>query len=331
MTDTLLILGKNGLIGSACQRLFENDLSFNLLSPSRKQLDLLDKKATCNYLLTHRPDYVILAAGLVGGIDYNKNHPADFIHQNLTMELNLFEAANRADVKRVIFFASSCMYPKECPQPMKESFLFTGPLEPTSTPYAISKLSGLEMAKAYNRQYQKERFTVLIPNTVYGPNAHFNPERAHVLPSLIERFEKAKRKNLPQVTLWGTGKPKREFIYVDDVARATYFFLKRSHLPIPINLGVGFDISIKKLAEMIREMTGYPNKIQWDTTKHDGSMQKLLDHQRAIQLGWKPMVNLKEGVMLTYKWYLKNRISLERTSINHTREKSPNETHSISL
>ena len=321
MAETILIIGKNGLIGSACQRLFETDASFNLLSPSRQELDLLDKKSVNRYLLTYRPDYVILAAGLVGGIGYNKNHPADLIYQNLMMALNLFEAANRSDVKRVIFFASSCMYPKECTQPMKESFLHTGPLEPTSTPYALSKLCGVEMAKAYNKQFQKERFIVLIPNTVYGPNAHFDPERAHVLPALIEKFEKAKRKNLPYVTLWGTGKPRREFIYSEDVAKAAYFFLKRFSLPIPINLGSGSDISIKELAVMIQQITGYPYKIKWDLTKKEGAKQKLLDHQRAAQLGWKPIVDLKQGISLTYKWYLSHQASLESASINPQRER----------
>lgn len=304
MSKTLLIVGSTGLIGSACKRYFKGN--YRLLSPSREELNATDKNNVETYFKKERPDYVILAAGLVGGIQFNQRYPADLITENLMMQLTIFEAANRISVKRLIFFASSCMYPKFAPQPMEESSLFTGPLEPTSLPYATAKLAGMQMAKAYNAQYQTDRFITLIPNTVYGPHDEFNPEKGHVIPSLITRFHAAKMKNHPSITLWGDGSPRREFLHANDLARIAHLALDHSSLPPFLNVGVGYDITIKKLAKTIQEVVGYSGKIEWDLTKSNGAPRKLLNSEKLRALGFQPSITFEEGIAATYEWYLKH-------------------------
>lgn len=307
MDKTILIIGSRGLIGSASVCHFKNKEGAQLLCPSRQELDLLDSKQTLSYFKTHPIDQVIIAAGLVGGIKYNQTYPADFITKNLAMQLNIFHAAQEAEVEKVIFFASSCMYPKECPQPMKEEFLLTGALEPTSLSYALAKLTGVQMARSYNSQYNTNRFVAVIPNSVYGPHDNFDPETGHVMSSLIARFHEAKIMEAPSITLWGTGEARREFIFADDVACAVATLLSRSELPVPINLGVGKDVSIKELAECVANVVGYEGVLKWDTTKPTGTLKKLLDSTKIESLGWKPQVDLKTGIDITYQWYLQNK------------------------
>ncbi|HSW72427.1 MAG TPA: GDP-L-fucose synthase [Chlamydiales bacterium] len=298
----LLILGSRGLIGSACKRIFSS--SHDLLCPTRQELDLLNREQSRLYFEKHRPEFVILAAGIVGGIKYNTDFPADFLMKNLSIQMNVFDAAHQAQVKRLFFFASSCMYPKECPQPMKEEMLYTGHLEKTSMSYAVSKMAGVQMAAAFNQQYKTNRNVALLPNSVYGPNDNFNPETGHVMSALIRRFHDAKVANLPEVTLWGNGEPKREFIFADDVARAIDFILQHPEVPCPINIGVGFDISIKSLAEMIAQIVGFKGQIVWDIKKPLGTMRKFLDNGKILQMGWKPTVDLEKGIQITYQWFL---------------------------
>lgn len=306
MNKKLLIFGSTGLIGSACKRHFLNEGSFDLLLPLRNEVDLLNAEQVQRYFEANKPDYVILAAGLVGGIQYNATFPADFIVKNLTMQLNTFAAANAAEVKKLIFFASSCMYPKVCEQPMKEEFLLTGPLEQTSASYAVAKIAGIQMAKAYNQQYQTERFVALIPNSVYGPNDNFSPEKGHVLSVLLARFHQAKLEDRPSIDLWGTGEPRREFLYADDLAAAIGFLLDKSNIPLPLNIGVGYDISIKELAEQLADVVGYKGELNWDAAKPNGTLKKLLDNQKINQMGWKPSTSFEEGIRRTYNWYLTN-------------------------
>lgn len=303
MSEKLLILGGSGLIGSACLRHFQAQGRFLVVAPSRKELDLFQGNAVEGYFKKEKPDYVILAAGLVGGIQYNMSHPADFITQNLAIQLHVFKAAHQCEVKRLVFFASSCMYPKASSQPMREEFLLQGELEPTSSAYAVAKLSGIEMAKAYNAQYRTERFLALIPNSVYGPYDNFDPAQGHVLSVLMHRFHEAKKQNSPEIVLWGTGLARREFIYAEDVASAVDFLLDKQGVSVPLNVGYGKDVSIKELALLLADRVGYEGKIIWDASKPTGALQKLLDSQRLLALGWKPSVSLEEGLSHTYQWY----------------------------
>ena len=314
MHEKLIIFGSTGLIGSACKRHFLKQGYYELLTPSRQEVDLLNATEVRNYFLKHKPDYVILAAGLVGGIQYNASHPADFIVKNLTIQLNAFAAANEAAVKRLIFFASSCMYPKIAEQPMCEEALLTGPIEQTSASYAIAKIAGIQMAKAYNQQLNTERFTALIPNSVYGPNDNFNINHGHVLSVLIARLHQAKLEQASHICLWGTGEPRREFIFADDLADAVAFLLPRSNIPLPINIGVGYDLSIKELSHRLAAVIGYTGEIHWDTSKPNGTMRKLLDHRKMTDLGWKPSFDIDRGIRLTYNWYLTKEIPDEQLS-----------------
>lgn len=302
-----LILGSTGLIGSACVRYCKQYNINNVLAPSHAELNLLDFHLLTQYLQKHRPDIVILAAAKVGGIMPNKTYPADFITTNLSIQLNTFQAALNANVQQFVFFGSSCVYPKICAQPMKEESLLMGKPEETSLSYAMAKLSGIQMCHAYNQQYKKTKYLSLIPNTTYGLNCHFDLESAHVLPALICRFHEAKVDDVDEIILWGTGNPRREFIYSDDVASAVFKVLESDEINFPINIGVGSDYSIKDLAELIKEIVGYRGKISWDTSKPDGSPQKLLDNSKMLALGWVPKINLETGIKKTYEWFLENK------------------------
>jgi len=306
--DKIFVAGHTGLIGSAVCRRLETHGYNNILRATHQELDLTDVKATKDFFNEHRPDYVVLAAGRVGGIVENKTFPANFINDNLHIQLNVLRAAHSIGVKRLILFGSSCMYPRVCEQPMAEDVLLTGKPEPTSSAYAISKLAGLELCEAYNRQYGGQRFVSLIPNSAYGPNDNFDPKSGHVLSALINRFHEAKTSGIDKLTLWGTGSPRREFVFSDDIAEACIFILKdeRLDLAMPINVGVGEDYSIKELAEQIAKITGYQGTIEWDISKPDGAPRKLLDSRRINDYGWQAKVKLNEGLKSTYEWFLAN-------------------------
>ena len=302
----IYVAGHKGLIGSAFIRYFIANGYNNIITQSREELDLSSAESTDNFFYNNQPDVVILAAGKVGGILQNRDFPADFMFDNLSIQLNSFRAAQKYHTKKFIFFGSSCMYPRDTNQPMKEQQLLSGKLEPTSLAYAISKYAGLQMCKAINMQRKSVVFIPVIPNSVYGINDNFDLNSAHVLSSLISRFHNAKDKNMPYIELWGTGEPKREFVYVDDLVEACLAVLNTSHLndDLPINIGVGEDISIKLLADKVSKIVGYSGTIKWDNTKPDGAPCKLLDSSRMKSMDWKPSVNLDKGIEHVYKWYL---------------------------
>lgn len=304
----IFVAGHCGLIGSALVRALRAAGYTNLLLRDRAELELTDQASVERFFQEHRPEYVLLAAGRVGGIVENQSYPADFMNANLAIQLNVMRSAQCVGVRRLVYFGSSCMYPRECPQPMPESVLLTGKPEPTSLAYAVSKIAGLQMCLAYNQQYGEKKFIPVIPNSTYGPNDDFDPKSGHVLSALIRRFHEASESGAESLTLWGSGNPRREFIHADDVARACLWVLQRDirDVDLPINIGVGGDYSIKELAEMIAGVVGYRGKIEWDTGKPDGAPRKLLDGARLRALGWKPAVALREGLENTYEWYLAN-------------------------
>ncbi len=308
LSSRVYIAGHRGLIGSALLRRMQGDGYLNLITKSRFELELTDSLAVDRFFDLSRPEYVVLAAGRVGGIIENQKHPADFMDANLGIQLNVLRAAHRAGVKRLIFFASSCMYPRECPQPMAETALFSGHPEPTSLAYAVSKLAGMQMCLAYNQQYGEKRFIPVIPNSAYGPNDNFDPNSGHVLSALIRRFHEARQTKTPHVVLWGSGNPRREFVHADDIADACLSLLKSdlANLQLPVNLGTGKDLSIRELAEQVASVVGYVGTIEWDISKPDGAPRKLLDSSRLLAFGWKPKVVFESGLQSTYRWYLEH-------------------------
>lgn len=301
----IYVAGHRGLIGSAVLRRLEQAGYRQLITCDRAGLDLTDSPTTNRFFDEYRPEYVILAAGRVGGIIENLRFPADFIMANLAIQGNVLNAAKRTGVRRLIFFASSCMYPRECPQPMAENALLTGQPESTSLSYAIAKLAGMQTCIANNLQEGIPRFIPLIPNSVYGPNDNFNPESGHVLAALVRRFIEAERQRLPDVTLWGTGRPRREFLFVEDLVDACLKLLSEDigNLELPANLGSGIDYSIAELAEKISGLVGYKGKLRWDASKPDGSPQKLLDSGRMASWGWKANTCIDDGLRKTIDWY----------------------------
>ncbi|MBR0962698.1 GDP-L-fucose synthase [Bradyrhizobium diazoefficiens] len=305
---TIYIAGHTGLIGSAALRRFAADANYRVLTASHGALDLQDAATVQRFFDSHAPDYVILAAGKVGGILENRTYPADFISSNLAIQLNVLAAAHRTGVKKLLLFASSCMYPRECPQPMKEDRLFSGLPEPTSMAYAVSKMAGLQLCLAYNQQYGHNRFIPLIPNSVYGPNDNFDPDKGHVLSALIRRFHDAKVKAADRVLLWGSGRPRREFIHADDVAECCAHLIAQdtSGLELPLNVGSGHDLAIRDLAELVATAVDYRGEIAWDPAKPDGAPRKLLDSSRLRSTGWSAGIALQTGVAETYAWYRKN-------------------------
>jgi len=304
----IYVAGHKGLIGSAFIRFFEKNQYTNIITRNRQELELTSKRDTDDFFQKNEPEVVILAAGKVGGIIQNRDFPADFISENLSIQLNVFEAAQKHGVNRLIFFASSCMYPRDASQPMNEGQLCTGHPEPTSIAYASAKYSGVQMCQAINKQNGFVSFIPVIPNSVYGPNDNFDLGSSHVLSALIRRFYEAKKSNKPSVTLWGSGSPKREFIFSDDIACACIKLLETALVDkdLPINIGVGADISIKELAEKIARMVDYSGNIYWDTSKPDGTPRKLLDNSRIKSINWIPKVDFDLGLELTIKWYIKN-------------------------
>ena len=308
-TDKIFISGAKGLVGSALVRNLTAKGFTNLLTPTRKELDLLDPQAVAHWFTDNRPDYMFLAAAKVGGIMANNTFPAEFIHQNLVIQTTLIHQAYLHKVKKLIFLGSSCIYPKHCPQPMKEEQLMTGPLEPTNAPYALSKIAGIEMCWAYNRQYGT-RFIPVMPTNLYGPGDNFDLKTSHVLPALIRKFHEAKVSCRPDVTIWGTGSPRREFLHVDDLASACCFLMEKkleadTYINQPLyNIGVGKDLTIKDLAELIREVIGYNGDLLFDPSKPDGTPRKLLDISRITALGWSSAIQLKGGITETFAWFI---------------------------
>lgn len=305
-SDKIYVAGHTGLIGSAVVRRLQRAGFDNLLLADHAALELTDAVAVNNFFDAHAPDYVVLAAGKVGGIVENQTYPADFMNANLAIQLNVLKAAHKSGVRKLIFFASSCMYPRECPQPMAETALLSGAPEPTSLAYAVSKLAGMQMCLAYNRQYGEKRFIPVIPNSAFGPNDNFNPNSGHVLSALIRSFHEARQTGASSVTLWGSGTPRREFVYADDIADACITLLDGdiSALELPLNLGTGKDFSIRELAEAIARVVGYSGEVLWDTSKPDGAPRKLLDSSRLRAFGWQPTVEFEKGLKDTCQWYL---------------------------
>ena len=309
-TSRIYVAGHTGLIGSAVVRRLGAAGFSQLQLRTHAELDLTDAFAVERFFEQTVPEYVILAAGRVGGIIENQTYPADFMDQNLAIQLNVLRAAHRANVQRLILFASSCMYPRECPQPMAEDALLSGRPEPTSMAYAVSKLAGMQMCLAYNQQYCGQngspRFVPVIPNSAYGPNDNFDPASGHVLSALIRRFHEAKAAGRASVTLWGSGTPRREFVHADDIADACIHLLGAdlAGTPLPLNIGVGSDMSIRDLAESVAAVAGYTGAVEWDTSNPDGAPRKLLDSTRMYGLGWRPKTDFVESLRATYEWYL---------------------------
>jgi len=299
----VFVAGHGGLVGSAiCRRLLSDGYN-HLIVRSRQALDLCDQAAVDAFFRCERPEYVFLAAARVGGIFANDSYPADFLRDNLVLQCNVIDSAYRHGARKLLFLGSSCVYPRLAPQPIREEYLLTGPLETTNQWYAVAKIAGLKMAQAYRRQYGFQSIC-LMPTNLYGPDDNFDLQSSHVLPALLRKFHEAKQEGRPAVVVWGTGSPQREFLHVDDLADASVHLMLHYDSPEIINVGVGEDISIRDLAEMIREIVGYEGRIEFDTSKPDGTPRKLLDVSRLHAQGWRARIPLREGIARTYQWYL---------------------------
>ncbi|MGG3006518.1 GDP-L-fucose synthase [Geobacillus stearothermophilus] len=301
----IYVAGHRGLVGSAILRKLQADGYTNLVYRTSQELDLRDRNQVDRFFEEEKPEYVFLAAAKVGGIVANNEYPADFIRDNLMIQTNVIDAAYRNGVKKLLFLGSTCIYPKFAPQPLKEEYLLTGELEPTNEPYAIAKIAGIKMCQSYNRQYGTKYISVM-PTNLYGPNDNFDLHTSHVLPALIRKFHEAKENNAPYVEVWGTGTPRREFLYSDDLADACVFLMNNYEGNEIINVGVGEDISIKELAEKIKNVVGYQGEIKFDTIKPDGTPRKLVDVSKINALGWKASISLDEGLQKAYQWFLEN-------------------------
>jgi GDP-L-fucose synthase len=301
-TSKIYIAGHTGLVGGAIFRNLKKSGYKNIIVKTRKELDLLNEKAVQKFFKTEKPEYVFLCAARVGGILDNRDHPAEFIYMNLKIESNIIHGAYIAGVKKLLFMGSSCIYPRLAPQPIKEEYLLTGPLEPTNDAYAIAKIAGIYMCQSYHKQYGTA-FISVMPTNIYGPGDHFDPERSHVIPALIRRFHDAKVQKKADITLWGTGVARREFLHCDDLANASVFLMKNYSDPQVINIGVGNDITIKDLAHKIKDVVGFRGKITWDSSKPDGTPRKLLDVSRIHKLGWKAAKDFDKGLKETYAWF----------------------------
>jgi GDP-L-fucose synthase len=299
----IFIAGHKGMVGGALVRRFQKEPGAALILRDRKELDLTSQAAVEAFYATQKPDVVIMAAAKVGGIYANNTYPGDFIYDNLIVAANTVHSAYRNGVKRFLFLGSSCIYPKHAPQPMPEDCLLTSPLEPTNEAYAIAKITGLKLCQYYRKQYGV-LFHSGMPTNLYGPGDNYHPQNSHVLPALIRRFHEAKLAGLPEVVAWGTGKPMREFLHVDDLADACAFVLKLDNPPDWVNMGTGTDVTIKELTETVATAVGFKGRITWDASKPDGTPRKLMDVSRLATLGWKARIGLKEGVASTYASFL---------------------------
>jgi len=311
LNDKIYIAGHRGLVGSAIVRQLEERSFTNLLMRTHKELDLCNQAQVQSFFKQEKPDYVILAAAKVGGIYANNRYPADFIYQNMMIEANVINSAYESKVKRLLFLGSTCIYPKGVEQPMREDALLTDVLEPTNEPYALAKIAGIKLCESYNRQYGTD-FRSVMPTNLYGINDNFHPENSHVIPALMRRFHEAKINNDAEVVVWGTGKAMREFLYVDDMVEASLFVLELDEKTYQanteamlshINVGTGKDVTIKEMAETMKEVVGFKGNLIFDTTKPDGSLRKLIDVSRLSNMGWKYSINLEKGLKKTYKWY----------------------------
>jgi len=302
----IYVAGHQGMLGSAFMHRLQGAGFQSLHTATHDELELCDQPSVDQFFDRVRPEVVIMAAGRVGGIVENRDSPGDFITENLSMQVNVLRAARRVGVRKFIFFASSCMYPRECEQPMREEMLLTGQPEPTSIAYATAKLAGVQMCLAFNRQDGGERFIPVIPNTMYGPGDNFDLASSHVLPALIRRFHEAKLSGSDHVTLWGSGTPRREFVFVDDVVDAVFQLLQAPSgaVELPVNIGCGKDYAIAELAQIIAQIVGYEGEIRWDTSCPDGAPRKLLDSRRMQALGWSAKTPLDQGLSQTYGWFL---------------------------
>ncbi len=306
----IYVAGHKGMVGSAIVRNLISKGYKNIITRTHKELDLLNQNDVNKFFEEEKPEYVFLAAAKVGGIVANKDHLADFMYENMVLEMNVIHAAWQNGVKKLIFLGSSCIYPKFAPQPMPESCLLTSSLEPTNEAYALAKISGLKYCEYLNRQYGTD-YISCMPTNLYGPNDNYHPLHSHVLPALIRRFHEAKEANLPEVTCWGDGSPYREFLYVDDMADACVFLMNNYSGNETVNLGTGKELTIKELTELVAKIIGYKGQIKWDTSKPNGTPRKLLDVTKLHNLGWKHKVELEEGIKLAYKDFLENPMIVE--------------------
>lgn len=307
----IYVAGHRGMVGSAIVRALEKNGYHNIVTRTHKELDLTRQDAVEAFFEEEKPDYVFLAAAKVGGIVANNEAPADFLYENMILEMNVIHSAFKNNVKKLMFLGSSCIYPRMCPQPIKEEYLLTGALEQTNEAYALSKISGLKYCEYLNRQYNTDYISVM-PTNLYGPNDNYHPTHSHVLPALIRRFHEAKVDNLPYVTCWGTGKPLREFLYVDDLADACVFLMNNYSGNETVNLGTGKELTIKELTELVAKVIGYTGEIRWDSSKPDGTPRKLLDVSKLESLGWHYKTELEEGIRLSYQDFLTNPMRAER-------------------
>ncbi|MDQ5971627.1 MAG: GDP-L-fucose synthase [Patescibacteria group bacterium] len=302
----IYIAGHMGLVGSALVRELKTQGYHNLILKNREDLDLTSQEEVKKFFEFEKPEYVFLAAAKVGGIVANNTYPADFIVDNLKIETNVIDNAYKNNVKKLLFLGSSCIYPKNSTQPIKEEYLLTGEIEPTNKAYAVAKIAGIVLCQSYVKQYGAN-FISVMPTNLYGENDNFDLQNSHVLPAMIRKFDDAIKNNLSEVVLWGTGAPRREFLHVDDLANACVFLMDNYNSPEIINIGTGVDLSILELANMVKEIVGYKGSIIWDSTKPDGTPRKLLDVTKIETLGWKHSLELKEGIKLTWEWYKANK------------------------
>jgi GDP-L-fucose synthase len=299
---TIVVAGASGLAGSAIVRAYEK-AGAEVIGISRSVCDLLDREATFEFIKKTKPSVLVDAAAKVGGIGANNSFPVEFLADNLRIQNNLMEAAHAADVEKFIFLGSSCIYPRDCPQPIKEEYLLTGPLEQTNSAYAIAKIAGIELIKSFRKEYGR-KWISLMPTNLYGPNDNFELQASHVLPAFIRRFVEAKAQARATETLWGTGAPKREFLHVDDLAQAVLHLSNSYDSSEHLNIGSGQDLTIKELAEMVAELTGFGGQIAWDSSKPDGTPRKVMDVSKVKNLGWAPKISLRDGIDSTIKWYI---------------------------
>ena len=296
----IYVAGHRGMVGSALVRRLSQGGYTNILTRTHAELDLLSQVATQEFLREEKPDFIFIAAAKVGGIHANNTQRADFIYQNLMIESNLIHGAFQAGVQRLCFLGSSCIYPRDCPQPIKEEYLLTGPLEQTNEPYAIAKIAGIKLCESYNRQYGRRYFSVM-PTNLYGPNDNYDLAHSHVLPALIRKAHEAKQRGEGELVVWGSGTPRREFLYVDDLADACVFLMERDIGEGIFNVGTGEDVTIRELAETVMSVTGFPGRIVFDASKPDGTLRKLLDVSLMRRLGWRSRKSLRDGIELTYR------------------------------
>ena len=304
------IAGHRGLVGSAIARNIDAGANHTWVGKTRQDLDLFDRKKVFEYVRQEQPDAVVIAAARVGGIQANNTYPVEFLTENLQIELSILDACHAADIPRVLFLGSSCIYPRLAPQPIKEEYLLTGELEPTNEAYALSKIAGIKMVQSYRREYGRHWISTM-PTNLYGIGDNFHPDNSHVLPAMLRRLHEAKVSGAKTVTMWGSGTSRREFLHVDDLATACVFLIETYDGDIPLNVGCGTDVTIKELAETVARVVQFEGSIEWDSSKPDGTPQKLLDTSRINQLGWFPAISLEDGIRDTYAWFLEKIITNE--------------------